>query len=189
MPLSSSHYYAFSKFRNQLNFIQFIGSVGSFEYRCRCTGISWFSYWCGLLLEQLWECPILECYGIDAIVELSLHINNISTSFARTLSWAYSNMCFFNNHPFIPQGELRKLIKGVHLLINYDVISSTKRSQMDKLTHTTFLFLRFGISKRLERSEMWIFGTYPLASLVARTILLHFSKPYAMGWTNSSSLE
>ncbi|PAV77678.1 hypothetical protein WR25_23516 [Diploscapter pachys] len=65
---------------------------------------------------------VIECHGIDAMVELSRHINNISTPFARTLSWAYSNMCFFNNHPFIPQEELRKLIKGIHLLVDYDDI-------------------------------------------------------------------
>ncbi|CAI4226652.1 unnamed protein product [Auanema sp. JU1783] len=61
---------------------------------------------------------VIECHGVDALVALMDRLDSLEDSFARTLAWAYSNMCRHKN-PNAPLPILEVLSKGLAKLVQH----------------------------------------------------------------------
>lgn len=62
---------------------------------------------------------VIECGGVPALMTLVGRLGELSTSHARTLAWAFSNMCRHKNPP-PPLPVLSELSKGLTKLITHE---------------------------------------------------------------------
>ncbi|KIH50197.1 Armadillo/beta-catenin-like repeat protein, partial [Ancylostoma duodenale] len=71
----------------------------------------------GLAEQALWAVAnIAECSGVEALMALVDRLDALDVSCARTLAWAFSNMCRHKN-PHAPLPVLERLSKGLAKLI------------------------------------------------------------------------
>lgn len=61
---------------------------------------------------------VTECRGVEALVQLVQNLDKLEVSFARTLAWAYSNMCRHKN-PHAPMPVLSVLSTGLTKLVSH----------------------------------------------------------------------
>ncbi|ETN71473.1 Armadillo/beta-catenin-like repeat protein [Necator americanus] len=61
---------------------------------------------------------VIQCGGVDALMALVDRLDKLHVSCARTLAWAFSNMCRHKN-PHAPLHILERLSKGLAKLISY----------------------------------------------------------------------
>ncbi|PAV76145.1 hypothetical protein WR25_23445 [Diploscapter pachys] len=77
---------------------------------------------------------VIECRGLEAMLEIARHIDSIPLSFARTLSWAFSNICRHKN-PSASLEALRLICQALPSLLNY----SDKQVRHDALWAVSYL--------------------------------------------------